>query len=214
MARGQNFINISNNKKVSNREKPSLQRTEALENGLSAGAHSPITPSPAFKPQAPLLEDLRGHLLRLKKRIKNFNFNLLGQNGSFIHHPVHYHVFQQYPMQNVLHYQSYPRVAHLFNSHIYHWKIIDFELVMEWVLSSSTTVCMQCIVLLFCSYTWQISLLVWMRNRLHLNPVHAVVQLRLSMEYINSSDDNELKAEGVEAYRSKALLFCSGNHRT
>ena len=165
--------------------------------GLSVGTHSLITLPPALKPQTPLSDSLHDHLFRPKKRSKNFNFNLLGQNGSFIHHSVHYHIFQSYPMQNVVHYQSYPRVAHLFSNHIYHWKILDLGLVIKWVSGHSTTIYMQCIVLILGSYMWQISLLVQTGNKLHLNPIHAVVQLRLSMEYLNSSDGSELKAKGV-----------------
>ena len=61
---------------------------------------------------------------------------------SFTTRCIYYHVFQSYPMQNVVHYQSYLRVAHLFSNHIYHWKILDLGLVIKWVSGHSTTIYM------------------------------------------------------------------------
>ena len=54
--------------------------------------------------------------------------------------------------------------------------------VMECVLSSSTTICMQCIASFHGSYMWHMSLLVLTWNKSYLNPIHVVVYHWLSLE--------------------------------
>ena len=56
------------------------------------------------------------------------------------------------------------------------------RIVMEWVPSSSTAVCMQCIASFHGSYMWQMSLLVLIGNKPYLNPIHAVIYHWLSLE--------------------------------